>query len=488
MEIELSSPNQFFDSPNKARLFLIAYATILFGVGLNHRDLWASHEARAAQNAISMLQDNAWLIPHLLDGTEEFQKPPGIYWAIAGISWLRGGIVDGWSVRLPSAISGVLLAILLHTFLCRFGRPRAAWYATILFVTANHVTGLARVGRIDLPFTLMISSCLIWTWMPRTNAKFAILMIAFSTMAGLLLKGPLVIALAASVSFLVWFRCTTDFIQPTIRRLIPGLILGSLLALPWFVAAHIKTDGQFTQSFFLHHYIDRALGNSNDLATHPWWLYLLRFPIDFLPGSMFLPMLWLHRKRSSQDHLSQLGICWFLGMLSLLSFSSFKRADYLTPAYIGLSIWMGSYLSSIPFRRQHGYSIAWLGLTLVGWLGYETIFAPRQEAVRDQRVFAAEIRNWVKPEQTVIFHQVESHLLAYHLGRPIQNRHRSEELTQQILEGNPTWFVCRVERLEPLKREFPNFQFLVHVDNRVTNKVKPERALLLIEAKCSSLE
>ncbi len=50
---------------------------------LADRDLWGSHEARAAQNAQRFLDDGSWGILRLYDGQPEYQKPPLYYWLVA---------------------------------------------------------------------------------------------------------------------------------------------------------------------------------------------------------------------------------------------------------------------------------------------------------------------------------------------------------------------------------------------------------------------
>src|SRR5580658_10235214 len=99
------------ESVNKQVLLLallsaIAFA-LLFFYGLADRDLWSSHEARAAMDAQTVLDGQDWTLPHLYDGRAELQKPPLYYWLVAGIAWLRGGEVDAWSVRLPAALAAL---------------------------------------------------------------------------------------------------------------------------------------------------------------------------------------------------------------------------------------------------------------------------------------------------------------------------------------------------------------------------------------------
>src|SRR5260370_10154650 len=79
---------------------------LLFFYRLADRDLWSSHEARAAMDAQTVL-DGDWALPQLYDGRAELQKPPLYYWLVAGIAKLRGGDVDAWAVRLPAALAAL---------------------------------------------------------------------------------------------------------------------------------------------------------------------------------------------------------------------------------------------------------------------------------------------------------------------------------------------------------------------------------------------
>src|SRR5215216_6729484 len=71
---------------------LCLFCASLFVQGIASRELWASHEARAGQNAQRMLDDGNWLLPRLYDDQVELQKPPGYYWLVAVAGWARGGV------------------------------------------------------------------------------------------------------------------------------------------------------------------------------------------------------------------------------------------------------------------------------------------------------------------------------------------------------------------------------------------------------------
>src|SRR5215467_9184390 len=88
-------------------LCLIGLAYPLFFYGLGQRDLYSSHEGRAAQDAQSILNEGVWGLPHLFDLHPELQKPPLYYWLVAVLSRLGGHAVDETTVRLPAALSAL---------------------------------------------------------------------------------------------------------------------------------------------------------------------------------------------------------------------------------------------------------------------------------------------------------------------------------------------------------------------------------------------
>src|SRR5437660_8414847 len=113
---------------------------VLFFHRLADRDLWSSHEARAAMDAQTIVEEGAWGLPHLYDGRLELQKPPLYYWLVALIARCRGGVVDAWAVRLPATLSAVACVLGIFWFGWRRGRPIAGLIAGGVLATAIHFT------------------------------------------------------------------------------------------------------------------------------------------------------------------------------------------------------------------------------------------------------------------------------------------------------------------------------------------------------------
>jgi Dolichyl-phosphate-mannose-protein mannosyltransferase len=335
------------------RLTLLAATALglylLFFHRLTDRDLWSSHEARAAMNAQTLLDTGDWGLPALFDTTPELQKPPLYYWLVALSAAAQGGTVDALSVRLPATLSA-LLCLGLFLFLgFRCGRFRLGVVTALVLATALSFPTFARTGRIDMPLTLTVSVAIIGLHRARqTNdarERFGLLLAAYAAIAaGILLKGPIGLVLPAAVLL----------VQAVIERRLGklglwwGLPLVLLLTAPWFVWAHLRTDGEFTRVFFWYHNVQRGLGGSQ-LRAHPWWFYGPQLTWGFLPWSLLLPAAgWWCWKRKAwrSDAELRLGLIWLLTVLVVLSFARFKRADYLLPAYPGAALFLGCVLQS----------------------------------------------------------------------------------------------------------------------------------------------
>src|SRR5437868_271008 len=180
-------------------LLAVAGTLILFFYRLADRDLWSSHEARAAMDAQTVLDGDDWALPHLYDGRAELQKPPLYYWLVAGIARLRGGGVDAWAVRLPAALAALGCVTAVAAGLA-FGRrrPAAGLAAAAVLATAVHFIWLARIGRIDMPLTLAVTTAAGAFYLARRHSSGAkrqatkFLLAGYLAIAvGVLLKGPI---------------------------------------------------------------------------------------------------------------------------------------------------------------------------------------------------------------------------------------------------------------------------------------------------------
>ena len=308
---------------------------------LDGKDLFNSHEARAQQDAQQMLDTRSWGLPHLYDGQADLQKPPGYHWLVAGIGALRDGKVDALAVRLPATISATITILAIFHFLRSRQRASAAFFSAAILASAIHFTGMARVGRIDMPLTCAITVALLCM---QSSSLWVQLCAAFPLACALLLKGPIGLVLPLTVWTTIclaerwngscsprWLPSRAEFFAcagsgtPVVsvgeclnrRRVFPSLLLVSQLSAP--------------------------LGAQPPSATTPGGLIS-----RVLPSISYLGQRYFCRHSGSfarsnilkTDQEARFGLIWFAAVFAVLSCSSFKRADYLLPAYPGAAIFL----------------------------------------------------------------------------------------------------------------------------------------------------
>jgi 4-amino-4-deoxy-L-arabinose transferase-like glycosyltransferase len=466
----------------RALLGLVVAVSLLFFYRLADRDLWSSHEARAAQDAQSMLLDGDWGLPRLIDGKPDLQKPPLFYWLVALTAHCRGGEVDAWAVRLPAAVSALLSVIGLAGLLAALGRPVAGLVAGVCLGTMCHFTWLARVGRIDMPLTLAVGTAIgsffLTTRMTsvRPTTRFGLRLLGYlAVAAAIMLKGPIGAVLPAVVllgQFLVekWLpraggRATKgtqlisappafgdsagglsgrNELRPLCGSRWWGVPLVLVLTVPWYWWANQQTSGEFLKVFFWHHNVERGLaGDDGSMHARPWWFYGARLAADLFPWSLLLPVVLIYLLRGGRwrdDATVRLGMVWLVSVVLDQSLFGFKRADYLLPAYPGAALLLGCTIERCyravrrPGRLVVGFSAAILAC-VIGWLVHIGYFLPLDEPHNEQRMFAAAIRRQVPPPQQVMFFRAEDHLLYFHLGRPIHTFLEWENL--DVWAGRP---------------------------------------------------
>lgn len=454
-----------------AVLVLAVYAAFLFFYGLGARDLHSSHEARAAQNAQVILDEGDWLLPKLFDQHVELQKPPLYYWLVALCGWALGE-VNAWAVRLPATLAALGTVLWTYYLMRKHGRPVAGFCAALILATSVHFTWLARIGRIDMPLTFAVALA-VGCFFLNSRRWFVVGYLALA--AGILLKGPvaLVLVCLVAVSFYLvekWTRANEANPFPAaqaLRSLWWGVPLVLALTAPWFLWANVQTDNRIWEVFFFNHNIERALGGSETLAAYPFWYYLPRLLLDLLPWSAALPAAcwWLWRRRESvgrvcrpvlSEREARLGAVWFFSILVFLSCLSFKRADYLLPAYPGVAILLGcaaekfvlntggASRGTLRTRNASGYIVtAILVAVAAGWGIFNGIIVPKQEQGWPLARLGREIR--AKTHMPVVFFRAESHLLAFHLGRPLGTILEWENLDIWVSHKLPVYFVMPPE-------------------------------------------
>ncbi|QOV92015.1 ArnT family glycosyltransferase [Humisphaera borealis] len=149
-------PRQLDPSAEPARLsrlstlLVVAFAALLMLPALDGSfRVLTLHEVFAAQTAREMFQTGDWIIPHFA-GVPRLNKPAGMYWLIAGFMSVFQSKAE-WVVRLPSAIAGILTAVMVARLAARWLGEFTGLVAGLMQASFLYVAMQARLAEADMP-------------------------------------------------------------------------------------------------------------------------------------------------------------------------------------------------------------------------------------------------------------------------------------------------------------------------------------------------
>ncbi|MEM9172631.1 MAG: glycosyltransferase family 39 protein [Pseudomonadota bacterium] len=241
-------------------------------------------EARYAEIARVMVESNNWVTPQVFPDTPFWGKPPLSTWSTALSLWLFGA--SEFAARLPSFLwcafaIGLILLAGGQCFTQASGFAAAAVFLTSLlgFIGAGAtMTDPALLFSVTLS---QMSFCMVITaHRPKTRYRYGLFV---GVGLGLLAKGPIALVLIG-LPLLIWVIWERRFVWlwktlPWVR----GTTLAMAIAVPWYVAAEIRTPG-FLNYFLIGEHVLRFVdsgwsgdlyGSAHEQARGTIWLYAI---------------------------------------------------------------------------------------------------------------------------------------------------------------------------------------------------------------------
>lgn len=329
---------------------LALLVALLFFVRLDVVSVWDGDEPKAPVVARTMVETGDWLRPRWLGGLR-LEKPPLYPWLVA-FGLPGDGTLDEARARRPAAIAAALGVAAAVALGWRLAGPAAGWIAGLVLLTSPLWVLYARQALVDTTLAALCAlATLGFAWaLPPGGRRWAGLLGFAAVGLAVLAKGPLALLPVLGVIALAAVRRDLELL-----RALPwgwGSLLAAAISLPWFALIareHLPELIEMARSQIL----DRVVTGAGVHPRPALW-YLLVFPANFFPWSLFLPAVVRElsgrsrpggQARSGGDASPGVGLAAATAASGLLVFAAVrgKVAYYLLPLYPTLAVLVGAW-------------------------------------------------------------------------------------------------------------------------------------------------
>lgn len=454
----------------RAALLLLLCA-FLFFYGLSTGELWRTESLRAII-AAECLHNGNWIVPTLY-GQPLLTKPPGMYAAIALVSWPFGGVSEA-TARLPSALAATAAVFLFYWYFGRTLGRRAGFVAGLLLPMSVMWLDKAPSAEIDMLQLAWVSAALLlffraleaeaeettaWPWWFG-----ALLCVA----GGFLTKWTAPAFFYCTALPLLWWRGRLRLLLG--RKHLTSATLAATLCLTWAALAiasagwedFIATVGNEALQRFSHQDHQetlRQLGANHERSVPPW-LAMVGHPFVILamnlPWSAFAWLtlcpgfnsLWDERGR----RLLQALHCWTWPNLLFWTLMADHSPRYSLPLFPGIAglaalVWIawlnGASLTRCAWRAggvspriQPRRVVQTLAGIVAVWLVVKVVYVQAWMPHRDvrriaPRATAEQLATSVPPGETLYLCRLKDEGIMFYYGRPVQRLKTWADLASQ---------------------------------------------------------
>lgn len=386
-------------------LFLFVLALVVRLATLGAYPFFATTEPRYAEIARKMLETGNWVTPWFDHGVPFWGKPPLSFWGSAATMAIFG--VNEFGARLAPFLATLAIIAMFRAW------PRRDRFDGVLpmaaaLVMLSSLVGFVASGAVmtDMFMAMGMTASMIGFWVSindatgRTYWRWAFFL---GLSLGLLAKGP-VATVISGLALTLWVLGSPDSRWKQAWHSLPwlrGLLLMSVLTLPWYLLAEQRTPG-FLQYFIVGEHLQRFLvsGWTGDLygAGHAeprgliWWFGFG----GFLPWTPVAALAWLVLHFSRGDGKARLAGVWLKGewqyllAWTLAPILFFTMARNILEAYVLPGLPAFALLSSIlmltAFQQRAVVRSVWaLAVLMPLWASIMLLWFPETPALRSQK-------------------------------------------------------------------------------------------------------
>ncbi len=355
----------FFDwvtaSRVRAVVLLVVVALCAFLPGFTTLPPVDRDEVRYAQASKQMMETGNYLDIRFQD-QPRYLQPAGIYWLQVAAAKITGygPAAPIWIYRLPSLLAATAAVVLTYWIALPLAGQTGAFIAALFMVAAVLLNVEARLAKTDA----VLLACMLGAtgFLARAYLRQAIsiggaLLFWTACAAGIMVKGPMIALVLGSTTSAL---CLLDRSARWLRTLRPAIGVGwmLLLALPWFIAIAIVSDGEFYRIAIGQSLMGKVAAGQQGHGAPPG-VYFLLFWITFWPAAGLavaaVPWVW----KSRNEPAVRFCLAWIVPTWLVFEIITTKLPHYVLPVYPAIAILLALALLN---GRRPNVIVAWLAV------------------------------------------------------------------------------------------------------------------------------
>lgn len=324
---------------------------VIFFYQLGDVTLVNPDEGRYAEIPREMVATGDYVTPHL-NGVLYLEKPPLVYWAIAGAQHLFGK--SEMAVRTVPAFFALVGVLMTYAAGRRFAGWASGLTAALVLGSSALYFALGRILLLDMAVSVLMSTTLFCFILGVREAPGGIRRtlfygLYFAAALATLAKGLIGFLVPGAVMFL-WLLTFNQWHRLRPLYLPSGIALFLIVAAPWHILA-AQRNSQWAQFYFVREHWERFTTTEHG-RYEPFWYFIPVILLGLFPwtGALWSALRnrlaggWKTRKENAD---SWFFVIWALFIFLFFSKSQSKLVPYILPVFPPLAVLLGAWLSEV---------------------------------------------------------------------------------------------------------------------------------------------
>ncbi|HHP7240277.1 MAG TPA: ArnT family glycosyltransferase [Cyclobacteriaceae bacterium] len=327
----------------KIGLFVVT-SFLFLSANIGGFSIYMLDEAKNSQCAREMWETGNYFFP-TFNGSIRTDKPP-LHYFFMMLSYSVFGF-SPFSARLFSSIFGALTVMLTYFTAKRFLGIRTANFSVLILLSSLGFNAQFHMAVPDPYLVFFITASIVSFLFYNEIQKVKYLYLAYLSIGlGVLAKGPIAIAIPG-IAMLFFLIFSGQFSLQGILNFRPltGALVILLISSPWYIGAHIETNGEWTRDFFLDHNVNR-FSSPKEGHGGSFFLTPLYAIIMLLPFSIFIIQALKKAFHDRNKNVLLISGTTVIFTIIFFSISSTKLPNYISPTLPFMSILIANFIAN----------------------------------------------------------------------------------------------------------------------------------------------